>query len=132
MTYREILNSAISAVCEDTSAAGGTEDYTYRGQYLLATFVVEQAPLDAQYRRANGLPAAKITTDMVSVDPEDDFPLCNTFMPAAVNYLASALVIDENEEMSDRFFDRFVNNMLTLKQSIPATQEKIKDCYALN
>ena len=48
-----------------------------------------------------------------------------------MQYLASALVIDENEEMSDTFFDRYINIILEIRKSLPATTGGIVDRYNL-
>ena len=45
MTYRDLMNGAIAAVCEDASSAG-VEDYQTRAPFLLATFVTQYAKLD--------------------------------------------------------------------------------------
>jgi hypothetical protein len=40
--------------------------------------------------------------------------------------------IDENEEMSDRFFDRYINSILEIRQGLPAVQGAIVDKYGLD
>jgi hypothetical protein len=42
------------------------------------------------------------------------------------------MVIDENEEMSDRFFDRYINSILEIRQGLPAVQGAIVDKYGLD
>lgn len=130
MTYRDLMNGAIAAVCEDASSAG-VEDYQTRAPFLLATFVTQYAKLDDNYRAANGMENKVISTDAAAIDLEDDFPLCDIFAPAAINHLASGLVIDENEEMSDKFFDRYINIILEIRKNIPAKMESIIDRYNL-
>ncbi len=131
MTYYDILDSAITAVCEDVAASQSIEDYIARGQFLMAGFVVQYAKLDGIYREANGMEPKTIDTDIVTVDPYDDFPLCSVFTPVAINYLASGLVLDESEEMSDKFFDRYINGILEIKKELPAKQTPIIDRYGL-
>ncbi len=132
MTYYDILDGAIAAVCEDVTASGATEDYVVRGQFLLASFVTQYAKLDGLFREAGGLEAQPIKTDIVSVDPEDDFPMCDVFIPVAIHYVAAGLVIDENEEMSDKFFDRYINGILNIREGLPAKQGAIVDKYGLD
>ena len=132
MTYYDILDSAVAAVCEDVTSSYATEDYIIRGQFLLASFVTQYANLDGHFREANKLEPTVIKTDIVSVDPEDDFPLCDVFIPVATNYVASGLVLDENEEMSDKFFDRYVNGILQIRNELPAQQSAIIDKYGLD
>ena len=131
MTYYDILDSAIAAVCEDVTSSYATEDYIIRGQFLLASFVTQYAKLDAVYREAHGMDPQVIETNIVSIDPEDDFPMCNVFAPIAAHYAAAGMVLDENEEMSDKFFDRYVNGVLQIRNELPAQQGAIVDKYGL-
>lgn len=132
MIYQDIIFGACAAVCEDLTNSADTADYHERAEYLLASFVMQHAAADANYRRGNGLPEAAPIAAAARIDPEEGFPLSDVFFPIAVNHLAAALVIDENEEMSDRFFDRYVNAMIELRGSIPAMQEKVADKYGLS
>lgn len=131
MTYYDVLNGALAATCENTLISRATEDYIFRGQFLLANFVTQYARLDMQYRQANNLEIREIQTDMVSVDTEDEFPLSDVFIPVAIYFAASGFVLDENEEMSDKFFDRYVNGILEIRQGLPAVQSAIVDKYGL-
>lgn len=132
MVYYDVLDGAIAAVCEDVTATRAIEDYATRGQFLLANFVTQYAKLDEIFRQANGLEPQEIKTDMVSVDPEEEFPMCNVFIPVAVHYVAAGLVIEENEEMSDKFFDRYINGILEIRKELPAKQGAIVDKYGLD
>ena len=132
MTYYDILDSAIAAVCEDVTASHATEDYVTRGQFILASFVVQYASLDALWRETHGIEEVTVDTNIATVSPRDEFPLCDIFAPIAINYLASGLVIDENEEMSDKFFDRYVTGILEIRKSMPAKQAPIVDRYKLD
>jgi hypothetical protein len=131
MTYQSLIDSAIAIVCENAVVSFGNEDYHARAPYLLAAFVTQYAKLDAEYRRANGLEKKVISTDAAAIDAEDEFPLCDVFAPAAIYHLASGLVIDENEEMSDKFFDRFINAILDIRKALPASIGAIVDRYGL-
>ncbi len=132
MVYYDILDAAIAAVCEDVSASHTTEDYVTRGQFILAGFVVKYASLDAAWRESHGMDAKAIDTNIASVSPRDEFPLCDVFAPVAINYLASCLVIDENEGMSDKFFDRYITGVMDIRSTLPAKQAPIVDRYGLN
>ena len=132
MTYYDILDGAIAVACEDVTNSHATEDYIIRGQFLLASFVTQYAKLDAILREANKMEPQVIKTDIVSIDPEDEFPMCDVFIPSATYYVAAGMVLDENEEMSDKFFDRYVNSILKIKNELPAQQGAIVDKYGLN
>ena len=124
MTARELLSSAISMVSLFPLDSEGTEDYTERAPYLIATFLNRCAPLDRLYRRANMLGSA--TAFDGAVFPLDDvFPLSAVFATAATYYLAAMLVLDENEEMSDRFFAMYADELTSIRASLPAVVEPI-------
>lgn len=128
MTYRELFEAAVRAVAEN-GAEANTEDYEERATYLLATFTYECCTLDALYRAANELGSSE-PPSTVCVPLDDDFTLSDVFAPAAVYYLCAMLVLDENERMSERFFDLYSDSLSTLRASLPAKKESIKDCYA--
>ena len=132
MTNYDILDGAIAAVCEDVTNSRLIEDYVIRGQFLLANFVTQYARLDAIFREANGIEAQEIQLNTIMLDPEEDFLMCNVFVPVAIHYVAAGLVIDENEEMSDKFFDRYVDGILQIRKELPAKQGAIVDKYGLD
>lgn len=132
MLYRDLIQSAIAIVCENAGVTFGNEDYHARAPYLLATFVTQYAKLDGDYRKANGLETKVISTDAAAIESSDEFPLCDVFAPAAVYHLAAGLVIDENEEMSDKFFDRYINTVLEIRQNLPSVAKPIVDRYGLS
>ena len=132
MTYYDILDSAVVSVCEDVTNSRLIEDYIIRGQFLLANFLTQYAKLDATYREANGIAPQEIKITSITVNPEDDFLMCDVFIPVAVHYVAAGMVIDENEEMSDKFFDRYVDGILQIRKELPAKQEAIVDKYGLD
>lgn len=132
MTYRDLISSAIAAVSEDTTSSFGVEDYNLRAPFLLATFITQYAKLNKDYCTANGLEETVVSTNVATIDPDDNFPFGDIFAPAAINYLASAFVIDENEEMSDKFFDRYINMMLEIRKNIPAKAAAVIDRYGLH
>ena len=132
MTYYDILDSAGAVVCEDVNNSRLTEDYVIRGEYLLANFVTQYAKLDAIFREANGIEAQEIQLNTIMLDPEEDFLMCDVFVPVAIHYVAAGLVIDENEEMSDKFFDRYVDGILQIRKELPAMQGAIVDKYGLD
>ena len=124
MTARELLKAAISMVCLSPSDSEGTEDYAERAPYLLASFLNRCAPLDRLYRRANALGTAT-AFDGVAFSLDDVFPLSAVFATAATYYLAAMLVLDENEEMSDRFFAMYADELTSIRTSLPAAVEPI-------
>ena len=131
MLYRDLIQSAIAIVCENAVVSFGNEDYHARAPYLLAAFVTQYAKLDGDYRKANGMTSKIILTDAATIEGDDEFPLCDVFAPATIYHLAAGLVIDENEEMSDKFFDRYINAILEIRKNLPSLAEPIVDRYGL-
>ena len=131
MLYRDLIQSAIAIVCENAVVSFGNEDYHARAPYLLAAFVTQYAKLDGDYRKVNGMEKKVIPTDAATIEVDDEFPLCDVFAPAAIYHLAAGLVIDENEEMSDKFFDRYINAILEVRKNLPSLAEPIVDRYGL-
>ena len=130
MTARELLDAAISMVCEDPADESATADYVERAPYLLAAFLGECTPLDRQYRHVHG--KGDVTDfDGACFALENVFPLSVVFVPAAVYYLAAMLVLDENESMSDRFFAFYSDTLSAIKSELPAMIEPIHQKYKI-
>jgi len=129
MTCREIYRAALRMVCEKETD-GDTSDYEDRAGYLLAAFCTEASRADNRCRMENGEgpvpPFAKLFLDL-----DSEFPLLDLFLPAAEYYLAAMLVMDENEEMSERYFARYTDAMSMIEEQPLAKVTSIKDRYNL-
>ena len=126
MLFQEIYNAALRLICETEDDP--IPDYDDRVPYLLGNFLVEQIPLQKKIDRANGSEPIEYPDDLF-VDLGSDFPLSEEFIPAAVYYLAAMLVLDENEEISDRLFDRYIDGIASIAMSLPASSHPIRDHY---
>ena len=126
MTCKSIYDAALRLLCEVEENAS---DYEDRAGYILATFCTEASAIDNRYRAQNGegplLPFAKLFVEL-----ESDFPLSDVFLPAAEYYLAAMLAIDENEELSDRYFAKYTDSMTSILQE-KSQASSIKDRYGL-
>lgn len=92
--------------------------------YHLAAFCCECAVVDALYRRQHGMaPAGRYSS--VALPMDAPFPLIPRLVPAAAAYLASMLVLDTDEELSERLYGRYCDLMATLCTSIPGAGEVI-------
>lgn len=92
--------------------------------YHLAAFCCECAAIDALYRRQHGMaPAGRYSS--VALPMDAPFPLIPRLVPAATAYLASMLVLDTDEELSERLYGRYCDLMATLCTSIPGAGEVI-------
>ena len=105
MKNREIYEGALRLLAEPDDEAR-LEDYGIRTPYILGGFFYENSRLDEEYRRALGLDAHKYSY-AVYVNLDSDFPFAERFALAAEFYLASMLVIEEDNDLSDRFFDKY-------------------------
>ena len=129
MTYRQIYLAALRMLSEN-EVDGDVEDYEDRAGYLLATFCAQAAPADLLFRTERGMETPVLTLSGC-VELDETFPLCDPFVPPAEYFLASMLAIDENEELSDRLFERYTDAMASIEDSLPARPLSISDRYGL-
>ncbi|MBE6538491.1 MAG: hypothetical protein E7671_03395 [Ruminococcaceae bacterium] len=127
MTNNEIYKAALHILAE-TSESADTSDYAERFPYILALFCGEAEDLDSKYRKAHGLPV-RYGSMSIAAEPDEDFPLSDPFAHAALYYLSSMLVVDENPELSDKLFERYSARMADIYSSLPSELEKIKNVY---
>lgn len=127
MKNRDIYELALNLLAEPANHLN-TEDYLTRAPYLLGAFFYENGGLDDSYREAYGL-EKRPPIHAVCVELDDDFPFVERFAPIAAYYLASTLVIDEDEALGDRFFDIFSSSVSKLISEIPASLEDIINVY---
>ena len=127
MKNREIYKGALRLLAEPDEEAR-LEDYAMRAPYILGGFFYENGRLEEEYRRVFGLEDRKFV-HAVYVDLDSDFPFAERFVTAAEFYLASMLVIDEDNDLSDKFFDKYSLDMTKIVSEIPATSEKIAQMY---
>ncbi|MBQ8431390.1 MAG: hypothetical protein IJX28_00750 [Clostridia bacterium] len=127
MTCRELYEAALRLVCENAEN-GDVSDYEDRAGYILATAVTQCAPLDALYRKATGGSAVPLPMG-VYLDLDADFPLSDIFSAAVLHYLCAMLVLDENEAMSDAFFEKYTDAIALIQSSLPFVGESITDRY---
>lgn len=129
MLYRDIFNAAVEMLSED-HATGDVEDYERRAGYLLGTVTAQLKPIDKRYRAAHSQGEA-VKSTALCVDLDTAFPLCDAFVSAATYYLASMLVMEENERMGDRIFALYADEIASIEASLPATARSITDRYSI-
>ena len=103
-------------------------DYAERAPYLIATFCSDAAQMDRDYRETHKLPAQEEFNE-VYLPLEQNFPLYKRFSRPAVFYLASMLVIEENEALSERMFEIYCDALSTAVSEIPFKKGKTVDIY---
>ncbi len=129
MTYRQIYENALRLICEVADSVD-TADYEERASYILATFLGQCAPMDRQYRAAHQM-GTHTVAPVACVNPDHTFDLAEVFVTPAEHYLAAMLVLDENEEMSERFFSLYTDEISALLDALPCSCESIRDRYSL-
>ena len=127
MTGREIYTAAINKF-KSTLTDEQKADYESRAPYLIAAFCTESAELDVAYREAKGLDEQP-PSDTVHITLTGQFPRADRFAPAAAFYLAAMFVIDDDIELSDKFFDNYCDAMAKIQSEIPSKLEKIAERY---
>ena len=127
MTYRQVYENALGLICEAGDSTD-TSDYEDRVGYILATFLGQCIPADRQYRMAHQMSVSSLGV-LAQVDLDADFGLSDVFVTPAEYYVAAMLVIDENEELSDRFFELYTDALSLLLSTLPCSTESISDRY---
>lgn len=129
MLYRDLYNASVEMLSED-HATGDVEDYERRAGYLLGTVIAQLKPIDKRYRTAHGQGEA-VKSTALCVDLDTTFPLCDAFATAATYYLASMLVMEENERLGDRIFALYADEIASIEASLPTAAHPITDRYGL-
>lgn len=127
MTCRELFRSAVRMVCERENSAD-IFDYAERAEYLLATFCNQFSVLDATIKSLLGETVNPYTTK-IQLTLDTAFPLSSRFATPAIYYLSAMLVIDENEELSERFFALYSDAISSLQSTVICKKETISDNY---
>lgn len=129
MTFLELFENAIHTISESPSQ-GNVSDYEERASYIFATFCAQCMDIDSKYRSAYGSDSSG-SVNATYVELSDIFPLSDVFMAPAIYYLCAMLTLDENEEMSDKFFELYSDEVASIQASLPYSCESIEDRYSL-
>ncbi len=127
MKCKEIYDSALRVLAEST-VPSDNDDYEERAPYLLATFCCELAGTDSALRRLLGKGSATEFNE-VYLPLDTDFPLLPRFASAAALYLAAMLIIDDEQDFSDKLYERYCDKISAICSTVPAVAEKIKNKY---
>jgi hypothetical protein len=104
------------------------DDYTDRAPYIFAALVSEASRLDQLYRKAHGLPDQP-PYDPMEISLSSEFPLCDRFASAAVNYTAAMLILDDDVSLYEKLFHRWCDALCVIGTEIPATLHGIVNKY---
>ena len=127
MKCKDILKSALRLLNE-RGAEDENGDYAERAPYILSAMFSEAARTDKNYRAAHKLEEQPVFSPTYT-ELDSEFPLCDRFVSIAAFYLASLLIIDENEELSDAFYEKYCDGMSAVSCEIPAVSGNTKNVY---
>ena len=130
ITNRNLYSSALVHLGA-LSSSNQCEDYEERTPYILANFCSMSKATDSKIRKANGLPAAA-SFNPVYLFLEDNFPLCDQLVPAAIFYLAAMLVIDDDSELSDTLYDKYCDMISDIIMDLSCQNGKVTQNYFAN
>lgn len=120
MQNREIYDSALRFLAEST-VAGENNDYADRAPYLIAAFCTEMTELDAKIRNTVG--ESQPVFDAVNIPLDSPFPLSPRLSTAATLYLAAMLILDSDEERSDKLYEQYLAAIQRISDGIPVPEE---------
>lgn len=115
----------------EKGAADENQDYAERAPYILSAMFSESSKTDKNYRSVNSL-SKQGSFNPTYTALTAEFPLSDRFVSAAVFYLAALLIIDENDDLSDSFYDKYCDSISSIVAEISAGQaaiEQIRDVY---
>ena len=127
MTNNDIIQAAIKVSAEIPLNATG--DYGSRATALLALIYNQCTPLDKVWRQANDLPESSWIPNTEVDELTDDFPLSDIFLGVVPYALASLFVIDEDTELSNQYYSRYLAGLAEIRRMIPAKAGPIADRY---
>ena len=127
MTVQDIYESSLKILAESTEASD-TADYAERAPFIIASFCTQNADLDKATRRMLG-EGSQHDFNAAYIELDNEFPLLDRFAPAASLYLASMLVMEDFETLSDRLYDRYCDLVSRFCEAVCVENSPITDVY---
>lgn len=127
MQNRVIYDAALRLLGEST-ADGDNKDYEERAPYLIAAFCSEMRELNERLCRAKGAVSPELT-ECICLALDQAFPLSGRFSSAASLYLAAMLILESDEDRSDKLYAQFSDAISRIADGIPAVLESITNRY---
>ena len=127
MTLQSVYDTALRLIGEVSDSISESE-LAQRAPYIGAALCTEASALDRAYRKAFGLEEAEpFPALFLSLD--SDFPLSDRFAPAAAYYMAAMRILDEDNELYEKLFDRWCNDLAAISAEIPFVKGSTADVY---
>ena len=127
MTVKDIYEATLRILAESLDE-GDNADYEERAPYLIAAFCTQTEDVDRALRKSLG-ESSQMDFNSVYIALEDEFPLLDRFAPAAALYLASMLVMDDFEALSDRLYEKYCDHISKICDNFPTLNTSIVDKY---
>ena len=127
MTLKEIYQNALALLAESTDQADN-EDYEERAPYILATLCSQLSGIDSLARKLLGEAAAEAFNE-IYLPLSDAFPLLPKFAACAALYLAAMLILDDDQEIADRLYDKYSDSISSVYSSICGVSEATTNKY---
>ena len=127
MTVQDIYEAALRILAESSDPADNA-DYAERAPFIIAAFCTQNAALDKATRRMLS-EGSQHDFNAAYIELDDEFPLLERFAPAAALYLASMLVMEDFEDLSDRLYDRYCDLVSRFCEAVCVENSPITDVY---
>ncbi len=127
VTVRDIYRQAL-AILGEAPDPDGEHEFAERASYLAAIFCSNTAEIDRDLRESHGY-APQPAFSEIYLELEDDFPLCRCFLSSAAYFVASMLILDENESLSDRLYEKHFDALSHAVSEIPYKKGKTANSY---
>ena len=124
----QVFDAALALIDEVND--GSVDDYLERCPYLAAAFCTEVGAVDLLWRQRSG-EGEQPAFGAVSIEVDEEFPLSGRFVPAAASYMAAMLVLEENEELYEKLYSRYSDQISAICAEIPGASEKIVEVYGI-
>ena len=121
MLCEQIYESALARLGESLNE-NDNSDYEERAPYLVAAFCSEAQERDKAWKASSGI-GSQSTWNPVFISLDEAVPLSERFASAAAFYVAAMLVVESDEALSDKLYDRFCDAISTIDSNISITKD---------
>ena len=108
-----IVNSADNKIIVEMR-----KDVEDKFPYAMASVCCELSELDKLYRKINGK-SEQPGFCATWIDCTEEFPLSERFAAACIMYISSMMLLDIDEKISDRYYDKYILSVSRIESEIP-------------
>ncbi len=129
-TSTETVRESVERENTTTAEARIRKEMQERFPYALAAACTVLAELDAEYRKWKG-EQEQGEISGIYIPLSADFPLSERFVNPTSLYISSLLLIGINEDVSDKFFEKYADDISHIASEIPYISGKTAERYYL-